>query len=83
VLFRLPFASLGAAVSAGSLWRFNLQRAAVLPENLDQMRPLAIVRSPKPPRHDRKRKHAVEWATWSVPYARVDAPDRLGWIEFE
>jgi hypothetical protein len=80
---RLPFREFGGEPRAGRRWRFNLQRAAVVPDAEDRLRPLAKVVSPPAPRPERAPKHAVEWATWNTPYGRIDRVDRLGWIVFE
>jgi len=69
--------------AGGSPWRFNMQRAAPLPDRLDRKRYMSeIVRAPADcPSHTGRR--GVEWATWSCPYGRVDNPERLGFMVLE
>ena len=63
-------------------WRFNVQRAAPLPDRLNRERCMSEVVYPANTGYIEP-KRGVEWSVWSVHYSRIDRVSSLGTLVFD
>jgi hypothetical protein len=83
---RLPFRELSEKWCPNPVWRFNCERHALIPYELEQNRASSEIVAPRSllrKNQETPPVRATEWACWIPHYTRIDNPARFGTLKLE